>query len=51
MNFYKVAGEGYIPAYTRNDFTDALHETFKFQTDYQIVNTHQMKNIFKATKS
>ena len=51
MNFYKVAGEGYIPAYTRNDFTDALHETFKFQTDYQIVNKHQMKNIFKATKS
>ena len=51
MNFYKVAGEGYIPAYTRNDFTDALHETFMFQTDYQIVNTHQMKNIFKATKS
>jgi len=41
---------GYIPTYTRTDFTDALHEAFGFRTDYQIVNTSQMKNIFKETK-
>lgn len=50
MNFYQVKGEGYIPTYTRNDLTDDLHEAFGFRTDYQIVSTQQMKNIFKATK-
>lgn len=50
MNFYEVKGEGYIPTYTRTDFTDALHEAFGFRTDYQIVNTSQMKKIFKGTK-
>ena len=50
MNFYEVKGEGYIPTYTRTDFTDALHEAFGFRTDYQIVNTSQMKKIFRGTK-
>lgn len=50
MNFYSITGEGYIPTYTRTDFTDALHEAFGFRTDYQIVTTKQMKKIFKDTK-
>lgn len=50
MNFYSIPGEGYIPTYTRTDFTDALHDTFGFRTDYQIVTTKQMKKIFKSTK-
>lgn len=50
MNFYSVAGEGYIPTYTRTDFTDALHEAFGFRTDYEIVTTKKMKKIFKDTK-
>lgn len=50
MNFYEVKGEGYIPTYTRTDFTDALHEAFGFRTDYQIVNASQMKKNFKETK-
>ncbi|MPW27387.1 transposase, partial [Alkalibaculum sp. M08DMB] len=50
MNFYCVPGEGYMPTYTRTDFTDALHETFGFRTDYQIVSQKQMKKIFKDTK-
>lgn len=50
MDFLEVKGEGYIPSYTRTDFTDDLHEAFGFHTDYQIVKTNQMKNIFKATK-
>ncbi|MGI6727238.1 MAG: IS1634 family transposase [Anaerovoracaceae bacterium] len=50
MNFYSAPGEGYIPTYTRTDFTDALHEAFSFRTDYQIVTTKQMKKIFKDTK-
>jgi hypothetical protein len=51
MNFYEIKGEGYVPTYTRTDFTDDLHETFGFRTDYQIVSNRQMKKIFKATKS
>jgi len=51
MNFYEIKGEGYIPTYTRTDFTDALHEKFGFRTDYQIVSTNQMKKIFKSTKT
>jgi transposase len=50
MNFYEIKGEGYIPTYTRTDFTDELHEKFGFRTDYQIVKTQQMKKIFKHTK-
>lgn len=49
MNFYEITGEGYIPTYTRTDITDALHETFGFRTDYQIVTTNMMKKIFKET--
>jgi len=50
MNFYSIPDEGYIPTYTRTEFTDALHEVFGFRTDYQIVTTKQMKKIFKNTK-
>lgn len=50
MNFYEISGDGYIPTYTRTDFTDALHDVFKFRTDYQIIKSNQMKKIFKETK-
>jgi transposase len=50
MNFKVEKGEGYIPTYTRTDFTDDLHEKYGFRTDYEIVKTNQMKNIFKSTK-
>lgn len=51
MDFLKAPGEGYIPEYTRTDFTDALHHAFGFRTDYEIVTENQMKKIYKATKS
>lgn len=51
MNFYEVPGEGLIPTYIRNDFTDALHDSFGFRTDYQILKTKQVKNILRITKS
>lgn len=50
MNFLEVKGEGYVPTYTRTDFTDALHDAFNFRTDYQIVATSMMKKILKDTK-
>lgn len=51
MNFFELKGDGYIPTYTRTDFTDALHEKFGFRTDYEIVTTKLMKNIFKTTQN
>lgn len=51
MDFLEVKGDGYIPTYTRTDFTDDLHEAFGFRTDYQIVSSDRMKKIFKSTKS
>lgn len=51
MELFEIKGEGYVPTYTRADFTDALHEAFGFRTDYQIVSTQSMKNIFRATKN
>jgi transposase len=50
MNFLEIKGEGYTPTYTRTDFTDSLHEAFGFRTDYEIVNTSQMKKNFRETK-
>ena len=50
MEFFEIKGEGYVPTYTRTDFTDALHEAFNFRTDYQIVTSKMMKKILKATK-
>jgi transposase len=51
MNFFKIRGEGYVPAYVRTDFTDALHEAFGFRTDYEIVPMASMKKIIKGTKN
>jgi hypothetical protein len=50
MDFLKIPGEGYIPVYTRTDFTDDLHEIFGFRTDTQIVTNGQMKKIIRDTK-
>ena len=51
MSMYKVDGDGYIPAYTRTELTDALHEEFGFHTDYEIVPQATMKKIFSQTKN
>lgn len=50
MNFHIIPAEGYVPTYTRTDLTDALHETFGFRTDYQIISNKQIKKIYKDTK-
>jgi len=50
MNFFKIAGSGYTPTYMRTDLTDALHKTFNFRTDTEIVPLNTMKKIFKQTK-
>lgn len=51
MIFFKIEGEGYIPAYNRNELTDNLHKVAGFHTDYEIVSNRTMKNIiFAATE-
>lgn len=50
VNFLELKGEGYVPTYTRTDFTDDLHEAFGFKTHYQIVTNKKMKKIFRDTK-
>ena len=42
---------GFIPAYTRTDLTDALHETFGFRTDYEIITDVNMKKVIRMTKA
>lgn len=51
MNFVKTSADDYIPAYTRTDLTDLLHETFGFRTDFEIISKKNMKNILKITKT
>jgi len=51
MNFVSVAGEGYIPTYTRTDLTNHLHASAGFRTDAQIVSRKRMKGIIASTKN
>jgi len=51
MRMERVRGEGWRPLYVRDELTDALHESFGFNTDYEIVPDAAMKAIFRQTKS
>lgn len=42
--------QGYLPSYTRNDLTDALHEAFGFRTDYEILSDISIKKVIRKTK-
>ena len=50
MDFLSIAGEGYVPAYTRTDLTNHLHGSAGFRTDTQIVTRQKMRNIIAQTK-
>ena len=50
MKYRRVEGLGYIPCYTRNHVTDALHAASGFNTDAEFISNKRMKNILKATK-
>ena len=41
---------GYVPAYTRTDITDALHEACGFRTDYEIITDVSMKKVIRNSK-
>ena len=44
-------GNGYIPAYTRTDLTDELHDKFGFRTDFEITSKNKMKKILKNIRN
>ena len=50
MDFLSIAGEGYVPAYTRTDLTNHLHGSAGFRTDTQIVTRQKMRSIVAQTK-
>lgn len=49
IKFFKTQ-EGYLPAYTRTDLTDDLHNTFGERTDFQITTFGDMKKIISFSK-
>ena len=50
MRFLYKDNYGYIPAYDRTEFTDALHSAFGFRTDYELLTKKTMRNILTSTK-
>ena len=51
INMTSVGNEGYIPAYTRTEITDALHKNAGFHTDYELTTQKAMAGIIRRTKS
>ncbi len=50
MNLVDVKSEGFIPTYTRNNLTDALHDKHNFRLDYEIIKYSDILKIFDITK-
>ena len=50
INFADVQEQGFMPLYTRDKLTDALHKVCGFETDFQFITKSQMKTIQKKSK-
>jgi transposase len=50
MNFANIEEQGFMPLYSREKITDALHEAFGFRTDFQFITKRKMKEIQKKSK-
>ena len=50
MNVLDMEGLGYIPAYTRSDITDSLHDLVNYRLDNQIIKKAKMKSIIHESK-
>lgn len=50
MNFADIQEQGFIPLYTRDKLTDALHGICGFDTDYKFITKSQMRTIQKNSK-
>ena len=50
MNFADIEEQGYMPLYSREKITDALHDACGFRTDSQFITKRKMKEIQKKSK-
>ena len=50
LNFADVQEQGFMPLYTRDKLTNALHSVCGFETDFQFITKSQMKTIQKKSK-
>jgi len=50
MNLTSVGKDSFVPAYTRTAITDALHDTFGFNTDYQLMTDRKIRGIVRKSK-
>ena len=50
MEFAMVQEQGFMPLYSRDSLTDALHEIGGFRTDYEFITKQLMKTIQKKSK-
>lgn len=50
MEVLETKGDGYLPAYTRTDLTDDLHQIFDLNTDTEIISYKKFKKILSQIK-
>ncbi len=50
INFADIQAQGFIPLYTRDKLTDALHGICGFDTDFKFITKSHMKTIQKKSK-
>ena len=50
MDMLDIPSEGYIPVYSRDELTDALHEAFAFRTDNQITSGRSIRKLSADSK-
>ena len=50
MEMLETKGDGYLPAYTRTDLTDSLHQLFGINTDNEIISYKNLKKILNKIK-
>ena len=50
MNVTALGNDGYVPSYTRTEFTDILHEMAGFRTDSSLTTQRSMREICRKSK-
>ncbi len=50
MNLTCVGKGSFVPSYTRTEITDKLHDTFGFNTDYQLMTDRKIRGIVRKSK-
>ena len=50
MNVTALGNDGYVPSYTRTEFTDILHEMAGFRTDSSLTTQRSMREICRKFK-